>query len=140
MKKTIYIAGSYSNKEYIEELSSLLEDKGFEITQKWWHSNVPEKPEDTTQWLDLKEVKETFFADYRGILNANIIIVVFNKNDNPPLQGALVELGMATTMMSKKIIVGLGKPRHKSAMFYPISEFFEKEEELIRYLEEIRWI
>jgi len=140
MKKAIYIAGSYSNKKYIEELSNLLENRGFEITQKWWDSNIPEEPEDAIQWLDLKEVKDTFFANYRGVLDANIIIVVFNKRDNPSLQGALVELGIATTMISKKIIVGLGKPRHKSAMFYPINEFFEKEEELVRYLEEIRWI
>ena len=131
MRRKIYLAGSFSDKEKIEKLAKKLENEGFIITEKWWLSNIKnKKPDDPIEWLKQKDVEKIFLKNIVGVLRADILIIVFNKRKY--LQGALVELGVAIPFRSNKKIFALGKPENKSVMFYPIERFFDNTEDLIK--------
>ena len=118
----VYIASDFSLKDRILELVKLLESQGHEITRKWWERDFKTTLGDCSddEWYQKPEVKQVCDDCFRGIADADIIILVAPESQAMKYNGASIELGYA---MAKGIpILALGQIE-RSAMYYYVNKY-----------------
>lgn len=114
----IYLAGKLKGAESaFTELSTELEDRGHEITFKWWDPKVPELP---TPYLDHTETSAAAAIAMReAVVSADTAVILF---PTPKILGAAIEFGIALESQvdqpSREIIV-VGNPEiERQSVFY----------------------
>lgn len=114
----IYLAGKLKGAESgITELSAELEERGHEITLKWWDPKNPELP---TPYLDHPETSvSAAIAMREAVVSADTAVILF---PSPKILGAAIEFGIALatqeTQRDREIIV-VGNPEiERQSVFY----------------------
>lgn len=129
-----YLASSFKLINKVEKVAKVLEGWGHTITEKWWKRPYQVKGLGLIQTADLKklydnlsskefyakpETKFSFEADFKGVLNADVFILV--ADDTPrKYNGANIELGIA--LASKKLCLSVGVLEN-CVLYYPVRRF-----------------
>ena len=104
-----YIASSFSLVDKVQEACDRLEQKGHEITVKWWSREYDIPGEGKVKTITLKkrynkleadafysrpETKISYDADVKGVIDADAFLFVADENPRA-YNGANIELGIA---------------------------------------------
>lgn len=138
MRGKWYIASTFRKKEEVEKLAKELEKRGYEVTTKWWKSNLKSINLPLLKWLELQEVNRIFNKNLLGIYNCDYFLILFD--DVSELHGAYIELGYAYALKSQKkikTIIAIGIPNHKSAMYCGVNFWFENIDEFLSSLDRV---
>lgn len=106
----IYLASKFSLRQKVEYLSNYLVTHGFSITCKWWNDDIKQlslkaKGNIDDEWYRFREVIAVSERDYRGIDNADVVILVSTK-EPMSFNGANIEIGYAIAKGKKIFILG----------------------------------
>jgi len=101
----IYLAGRFSNKKKLQRERDFLEELGHEVTSRWLDGDSGSMV-DTAQ-MDLDDIDSC---------DAIVLWADDPKQDERPMQGALVELGYA--IAKGKLLFVLNQLRNKCIFFY----------------------
>jgi len=128
----VYLASSFALIPLVKEVAKYLENRGHEITVKWWSREyeIPGElaPVPTTVLklrnndLDPKafyckpETERSYNADFKGIKDADALVIISGHVPSY-FTGANIELGIALAL--GKTCYALGALRN-SAIYYPV--------------------
>ena len=117
----IYLASSFSLREKVERLSYNLENFGHTITVKWWLKDYKEvgSREDTVWYSDpiIKGISE---RNFKGIDEADALILVCHDEKTRKFNGANIEVGYAIAKGKKVYYFG---KIERSAMYQPLDKW-----------------
>lgn len=92
----VYLASSFDLVPRVQRLSEKLEERGFEITHKWWElGDHKDQKMNDKEWYKQPIIKELKQKALIGISKADIFILVCPKTYSKCFNGANVELGYA---------------------------------------------
>jgi len=102
----IYLASKFSFKNKVEEIYKILMDYGHHITCVWWHDDVKRIGGTDKNWYSLPLIQNIAKRDFKGIDDADILILIAPQYTPVCFNGANVELGYAYAKNKKIIIYG----------------------------------
>jgi hypothetical protein len=126
-----YVASKYENAQAVREAITRLTNLGHVVTHDWTKSEAWDwnEPGATEKYAPICSI-----ADVKGVMNANILIVL--THNYQMMIGAHVELGIGLAMGIPIYIVGK-QPRNIFS-FHPNITRVETFEEVIEILSEIK--
>ena len=131
----IYLASSFSLKQRVEEVSERLKKAGHTITVEWWNKDFKKAfgliSDD--KWYKLDDIILISKKNFKGIDDADVLIIVCPKIESKKYNGANVELGYA--IGKYKHVISLGR-LERSAMYLGVKRIYNIED-LIEYLNSI---
>jgi len=129
MKKMIYIAGKWKDRETIKQMAKELEERGHDIVCKWY--NDEQLP--YNKFYTSPEVKRRFIRDFQACDDCHVFILYMGNGEN--VVGAYVELGITYCLdyqYRRKRILAIGKQKY-SVPLYAIEKWYDNLEELIKW-------
>jgi len=123
----VYLASSFDLIRRVEAIAKTLREKGHTVTVEWWHKDYKKLPLEDVDWYEDVRVQAISERNFRGILEADIFVLVAPTLSSKKFNGANIELGYA---------LALGKPCYsvghlqRSAMYVPVTKCDSIEEVL----------
>lgn len=102
----IYIASKFALKNRVIETYRFLQSYGHQITCIWWDDDIKRIGGSDKDWYNLPIVKYICDRDFKGVDNADILILVADTEKTMCFNGANVELGYALAKNKKIYIFG----------------------------------
>lgn len=126
----IYLSGPWVERADMEEYAARLVGEGHLITHPWW---------DVEAGLNEAELDAPFLrgcaeADVRGVLNANVVLVINSQKS----EGKAVEQGIA--IANKKPILVVGKDNTHIFQHLPFYRMVNTFDDAIETLRTISWL
>lgn len=110
----IYLASSFDLKDKVGKICSYLENfdikkNKIEITSRWWEFGDKKKFKymSDDEWYQLPMIEEVYSRAFKGIEEADALILVCPDDKTKKFNGANVELGIA--LAEGKKILSIGK-------------------------------
>lgn len=114
-----YLASCFELVEEVENLASILESEGHEITQKWWLKDYKKLDLPDFEWYSDERVRVISERNFNAIEFCHIFVLV-SSNTPRKFNGANIELGFAIAL--GKQVVSVGK-LERSAMYVPLTQY-----------------
>ena len=115
----IYLASSFSLVERVKWVCEYLEMYGHEVTVKWWEKDFKTAFGNVTDdfWYGIPGIKEIHDRNFKGIDDADVLILIAPKTEPRKFNGANIEVGYA--LARGKRVMAFGNIE-RSAMYWAV--------------------
>ena len=110
----VYLASKFKLKERVKKIAKELEKSGHEITVKWWTRDYKKLKLNDYDWYRDDRIFKVCSRNYRGVVDADVVVLVCHESRSQKFTGANIEIGIA--MGLKKEVYSIGK-LERSAMY-----------------------
>jgi nucleoside 2-deoxyribosyltransferase len=129
----IYLASSFANVNLVEFAAKYLTERGHHITTEWWHTDFKQaiqKPD--VEWYKDEKVQFISKRNFKGITDADVLVLIGHPREPRKYNGANIELGFALALGKQCYSIGC---LERSAMYCSVKQL-EGIEELVFILSE----
>lgn len=107
----LYIAAPWIDREKMEDITKLFENKGHTITHKWWIQEGGPAYEGAGRESELRSYA---LKDFEGVANSDVVVVMNTSKS----EGKATEQGIALALNKPIIIVGERGKESKNVFHY----------------------